>query len=845
MRRANSTAAWRPYLAVFLEATRKAARLSDGWTAPPARPLIPLTAAFTLGIAAETFLLVGPLGWIGIVGLALLGAAAAWWLRSHRVFWLLAILSFFCVGGQAAAVAFLGNPPHHLSRLPEELLASPVRLEGWVSAPPDPQPAEAGDAGDPEWTRFTVEVTRLQADERWVNVTGRARLTVAGAPLDVAYGDEVRGLFQLRHPRKFRNPGAFDYPAYLATRGIFLEGWAREPLEIAAGSRGSPMLSGIFHLRRLLLRRLEAAMPASQAALLRAVVLGDRSGLTPSVNQRFLDSGTYHILAISGLNVSLLAGTLFGFFRLLRLSSRVGAAAAALLVTGYAVLAGAGPSVVRAAVMADVYLAAVVLDRRADLLNSLALSALLLLWWNPRFLGDVGFQLTYLATLGIILVLPHCQASLQRFPRPLRFVGDSVAITLAATVMTLPVLAGAFNRVAPVSIAANIAIVPVSGMITALGVAASAAFAVLPSGLSWLNVANGWLADLLVALAGWFASWPWSSVRVYTPMPGMVIAYYAGVAACVLAAASRGRQARLRRRWACWLALACALLLAGQVVHRLFPGQERAGIRLTLLDVGQGEAILIEAPGKRRMLVDTGGLPGMGPDTGLQVVAPYLWHEWIGRLDVLVLTHPERDHVGGVPAVLRTFEVGEVWSGEITSARSFGVWVQEYLRLRKIPLRIVAAGSPVLRWGDTAVEVLHPGGTPGGDMPAGGRRRLSANDQALVLRISLGDRTALLTSDIEREGEAALLRDGGSIRAQVLTVPHHGSRTSSTWPFLDAVRPEVALLSVGYRNRYHHPHPEVLDRYATLGIRLLRTDRDGAIRVEMNHGRVWAHPLQE
>jgi competence protein ComEC len=248
----------------------------------------------------------------------------------------------------------------------------------------------------------------------------------------------VRGRFRLRHPRRFDNPGAFDYPAYLASQGIFLEGWTSEPVETRATPHGSRILAAVFRVRALLLQRMDAAMPAAEAGLLKATVLGDRSGLTPEMNRAFLDSGTFHVLAISGLNVSLLAGALFALLRLARASPRLAAGASAILVTCYAALAGASASVIRAAVMADVYLLAIVLDRRGDLLNSLALSALAILWWNPCGLQDVGFQLTYLATFGIILVLPRCERGFAAVRRPLRWVIESVAITVAATAMTLP-----------------------------------------------------------------------------------------------------------------------------------------------------------------------------------------------------------------------------------------------------------------------------------------------------------------------------------------------------------------------------------------------------------------------
>ncbi len=617
------------------------------------RPLLPLAAALSTGIAVERALSLQPAVWMAaLLGLLLL-AGGLWWTGARRLVSLALILTFAGLGGQAMSHALFGQRPHHLSRLPDDYLAAPVPLEGWVVAPPDPQPAERRDSPNPENTRFVIEVTRLRLGETWVGTTGQARLTVVGEPLEVRYGDEVRGQFRLRHPRRFDNPGSFDYPAYLATQGIFLEGWTREPVEIVRASRGSAILNFVLGLRFLLLQRLDATMPPVEAGLLKATLLGDRSGLSPEMNQAFLNSGTYHILAISGLNVSILAGALFGLFRLLRLSPRLGALFSAVLVTLYAALAGGSASVIRAAVMADAYLAAVVLDRRADLLNTVALSALALLWWNPRFLFDVGFQLTFLATLGIVLVLPRCEAMLARLPRILRWLLESVLITLAATAMTLPVLAGAFNRVAPVSVLANMPIVPLSGLITALGTAASACLIVTPGGVPWLNQLNGWLVDLLYGTARWFAAWPGSTFRVYTPTPAMLVAYYATLAFLLAGCSPTSESTTLRRRRRLrrlrWGALLCLLVLVAQIGWRLHSTDDGRAVRMTLLDVGQGEAIVLRLPGERRMLVDAGGLPGNHFDIGAQVVAPYLLHEWIDRLDVLVLTHADQDHSGGAP----------------------------------------------------------------------------------------------------------------------------------------------------------------------------------------------------
>ena len=806
-------------------------------------PLVPLAAVFGLGIALAPWLPLRSAGWAGAAVLALALSVVGPWVRAPYLRWPGLAVGFLCLGVQAALVTEREAPQHHLSRLPEARLGDPVLVEGWVTLPPDPHPPDTRDTRDVERARFVAELTHLTLDGRRVATVGRARLTVVGSLSDLHYGDEIRGRFRLRHPRRFNNPGTFDYPAHLASQGVFLEGWTREPVEVAEGPQGSGLVAAIFRVRTLLLQRFDAAMPPAEAGLLKATVLGDRSGLTPEMNRAFLDSGTYHILAISGLNVSLLAGAFFGVLRLLRVSPRMAAGASALLVTFYAALAGAGASVIRAAVMTDVYLLAVVLDRRADLLNSLALSGLAILWWNPRFLHDVGFQLTYLATLGIIVVLPRWQSRLTSVSRPLRWILESMAITVAATVMTLPVLATSFNRVSPAGLLANIPIVPLSGLITGLGTAACASFLVVPAGLFWLNQINGWLVDALFELARWFGSFPWSSLRVYTPTPGMLLWYYAalGLVLCAFLPVPRMGRWGGSRRWAGWAAAGCSVILALHVVWRLYPATDEARVRLTLLDVGQGEAIYLEMPGRSRMLVDAGGMLGDGLDIGQRVIAPFLWHEWVDRLDVLVLTHPESDHIGGAASVLRTFRVGEVWTGGSSAVSPMDVWIQEYVRYRRIPYRVVSAGDPPFRWGGATVQVVHPAAPGTGDSAPRSGRELGPNDRSIVLRVQMDDQAILLTGDLGREGEAALLRTGTALRAQVLKVPHHGSRYSSTDAFVRAVSPQTALVSVGHRNPFGHPHPEVLARYQEAGVRLWRTDRDGAVTVEMRSGesRVW------
>jgi competence protein ComEC len=266
---------------------------------------------------------------------------------------------------------------------------------------------------------------------------------------------------------------------------------------------------------------------------------------------------------------------------------------------------------------------------------------------------------------------------------------------------------------------------------------------------------------------------------------------------------------------------------------RLAGPADAGRLRLTMLDVGQGEAMLVELPGHRRILVDAGRMGPGGFDLGARVVTPFLLHEWIGSLDALVLTHPDADHIGGAVSLLRTFPVAEVWSGDTPETSLDLLWVEEALRRWRIPQRIVSRASPPVRWGEGVVEVLHPAPRRPAPGPIADGGPMRSNEESVVLAISLGGQRALLTGDLGPLAEGALVRRSRPLRAQVLKVAHHGSRVSSSPAFLDAVRPEVALVSAGRHNRFHHPHPEVVARLQERGVQILRTDLDGTIVVEM------------
>jgi len=792
------------------------------------RPLVPLAVAYLLGIlladrfAFPLLLLLGLFTAILVLSVFLLLCKGSPLILTGLV------LLLFLLLGTARFTSLAGPyPPWHLTRLPEALLREGLILEGVVVAPP-----EQGGPKEPGRLRLILRVEKIGLFGRSASAEGRARVTILKATKEYHYGDRIRGVFQLRHPRGFLNPGLFDRQRFLAAQGIHLEGWAEDDrsLVVFQGGEGNPVLARIYTLRTHLLSAFDRVFPQGQAALLKAILLGDRSSLSEEMNEAFLRSGTYHILAISGLNVSLLAGALFLALTVLGVPLRIRAFLSLGLVTGYAALAGGSPSVVRAALMTDVYLLALLLEREGDLLNTLALSAFLLLLWNPFFVFEVGFQLTFVATFSILLVVER--VPFQGIPRPWRWLLASVLVSSAAFFGTLPILVGTFHRASPIGLLANLPIVPLTGLLTTAGMALGVLLLVFPEGFWPLDLFVGFLVEALLFLAKLFAAFPYGSLTLYPPTPPMIVLYY------LLMFGLLSWQAR----WARGLIPFAVVALSCTVILRLLPLPGRE-LLSTFLDVGQGDAILVELPCRKTILVDGGGLAYGDFDIGEQVVVPYLRSRWIRRLDLVILSHPHPDHLNGLLAVLKELSVREFWEAGYPAASPFYRALVETAHIKGIHHRVVGAGFGTEVCPGVRVEVLHP--TPSFLQSSSRRRSSSVNNSSLVLKLRYKNVAFLLTGDIEEEAEVELLKQRAALQADILKVPHHGGKTSSMWAFLQGVRPKGAVISVGIRNRFGHPHPEALVRYQEIGAKVYRTDQDGAVVLSTDGHRILGRTFRE
>jgi len=656
--------------------------------------------------------------------------------------------------------------------------------------------------------RLVEPVATGSSGERWLRLrgapeasrTGSARpatirLSVEGdeeqlvARVDrLARGDRVRVWCRLRRPGPPRLPGG-PGPAAPRWTGADAVGRVKSGrlVERLERERATPLTDRLVAAAR---RRLDRTLGESGAErdLTGAMLLGERSRLTPDLRRLLRDGGMLHVTAISGLHVGIVAWLLLLFLARSRLGAWPTLLVTVCLLGGFAQAVGGRPSVVRAACGASVMLAGRCIGREGDPLNGLCLLAAVLAIGEPLLIGQAGFQLTFLAAAGIVALSESIARSV---PLP-RYLARAVGISAAAYLATAPAVAFHFGWLAPVALLSNLVAVPLCSVSLGAGYAA-----MLFTDVPWLGPAlggvTGWAATALLSTARWAAALPAGGFCV-APPAGEVLAASYGLLA--------------------WL---------GSGAGKRPPPPSHAEV--DLIDVGQGQAVLLRGREGARLLVDAGGSHQPGFDPGERRVLPHLIAHGGRRLDVLVISHEDVDHAGGAFALLREIEVGELWIGPdahrtprgsalIRSAHAHGVAVV----LAEAGARRVVGGLPV--------RVLAP------ERAGDGANR---NDRSVVLLVGEAPARLLVPGDLEGPGEEALLAAHASLGSEALVVAHHGSRHSTSSAFLSAVRPRWALISAGRRNRFQHPHPEVLERLDRFDASVLRTDRRGTVRLRADH----------
>lgn len=720
--------------------------------------------------------------------------------------------------------------------------------------------------------QFTLELAR----------NARARVTLITRegenPPVLRYGQLAEMEARIRPLRNFHNPGAFDYEAYAARSGVYWTASVRPggEIKVKPGRCGSRWLAAIFAIRTEALNRIERLYSKSPYAtgIMEATLIGESSKLERIWTDHFRRTGTYHMLVIDGLHISILAAFLLFLLRLCfvpELEALVSTAAGAWL---YAAVSGWNAPAIRAAGGFTLFLIARYFYRRVRLLNLLAAAAIVYLIFDPGQIFEAGFQLSFLSVAAIgALAVPLLEATSAPYYRGLRGIAEEsrdprmppraaqfrlelrllaetvhyylllpqnwllralalsvrlvfyayeLAVISAVIQIALAVpMALYFHRISISAFSANILAVPLLGLVVPLG------FLAILTQSGMVAQAAGWLLTAGEKVADWHAGWE-PAWRVPDPPLWLGIAF--SVSLLLLAWSMR------RSRSFIWCCAAVVCFLFALLYRHPFPPATRDGeLELTAIDVGQGDSLLIAFPDSKLMLIDGGGVLSFGRktkprlDTGEDVVSPYLWRRSISKLDIVALTHAHDDHARGLPAVIENFHPSELWTGATPASEAWSD-VEREARAEKVKIVAMRSGR-TFDFGGTRIDILSP--PPDyvpGDIPT--------NNDSLAMRITYKRRSFLLTGDMEKPMELRLLADGQPLDADVLKVGHHGSNTSSIDPFLDAVHPSFAVISDGFENSFHHPHPQVLARLARHQAAIFRTDLEGLISVRTDGQRI-------
>lgn len=803
------------------------------------KPVILITLSFLSGLFLGHAALYFPFT-IAVLALAAL-LVSGLLVRSERLsLRQFALISLPCALGIVSYICSAAClPPDHYSRLPPSDKAAHT-LTGRIVSPLD---------RDPGRSSFIVELRELDS----APASGKVRVNVRDEQTDLGFGDAIRLFGRLYWPRGLNNPGGFDYPAFLAARGIYGTASLKDSGSIELVHRGRGIFRTIQDWRERIRRSFRTSTTGPGSAVLQAMVLGEEGDLTDEIRDRFMAAGVTHILSISGSHLGLVALICFGLMRWLmfllpegmyhRLTihadpKKIAAWLTIPPVVFYAILAGGQVATLRSLIMILSALAAVILDRENGLLYSLAAAALLILIVSPQAVFDISFQLSYISvlTIGSVVTLwNELQIKADGMIRKLRnSAALLIIISLCTSLAVGPLVAHYFNQVSLAGVISNMIVVPFAGIVVVpLGLGAG----ILSLFLHRLPLPgiNQFAADLFYGIVSFFSRLPFAEFHPPSPSAPWLLLY-----SIFLVSAWGCVRARLRFAFKPFQSssgvskiLVTAAAASGAVLLFLFalsffPGHRA---RVSFIDVGQGDCALVELPSGKNILIDGGGTYDGRFDIGRRVVAPLLWNKGIRKLDLVILSHPHPDHMNGLAFIIKKFRVSEIWeNGQDPGTaryRDFKRLVEE----RKIPCRVATGEAETAHIGEAEVRVLHP--ARGFSFPDR-KAYVTENNHSLVVRVTADGNVFLFPGDIEAGAEDALVRQyGHDLKCDLLKVPHHGSKSSSAEKFVSMTRPAIAVITVGRGNPYRQPSEDVIARYETHGAHVYRTDKHGAIVVAM------------
>ena len=813
------------------------------------RPVIPLLLAMMLGIAAGAWFPGYGMWMVAVASLCM--AALIYLIRKEKTARVIPMLLLLALGNLSIQPwAAPGFPANHIIHFTGRHF---WRITGVIVE---------SDAGPLKRQKCILRTEILERNRKTFAVKGRIRLTVSGNDPKLSEGDRIVFKGRIRPIRNFNNPGGFDYQRYMAFKDVWGSAYvsADKLIRIERNTeKGISMV--IADARGRISNLIDRIKDTEPKGVLKALIVGDRNAISLELRKAFNRVGAGHLLAISGLHIGIIAAVSFFIFKwilsyikffLSHAWTKKGAVLlSAVPVVIYGLLSGMSPSTQRAVIMVMVFLTAFLFEREHDLINTLAIAALLILIVRPPCLFSISFQLSFAAVFAILYGLskiPKLRWADQNKTR--KQIWTKIIIKLYyffvtsffAVAGTLPLVMYYFNQVSLVGLPANIIFIPLIGFVVVpMGILAVFISPLTTSGALILLKAASAVLEPVIKIITVISGWSFAAIKTVTPNILEIVCFYALFWALLnLKSAQTETSPDLNRaqsrhnktsihKPAVIVALLTVFVFSADAGYGVYRRYWRDDLRVTMIDVGHGNATLLELPYGQTMLVDGGGFPDNRLfDVGESIVAPLLWRKKIRTVDTLVLSHANSDHLNGLIYIADHFHVKQVWLNH-ESADTFGYRMfMETIKKNHIHLPAYRDIIGAHAINGARIDILYPPADFHDKNKTETWRNL--DNDSLVLKASLGHISFLFPGDIKAPAEYNLVSTiGNRLKCTVLLAPHHGSKTSSTQRFLEKVAPEVVVISSRYKSRFGFPHPSVLKRYQKMGCRVLETALDGAV----------------
>lgn len=763
------------------------------------RPLLIFVISFIVGIIS--FIIINSIFFIFLISICLSFILLIIIYNNKNLTWIFAGIFLFYIAGAAEYCFFREIKLGTFA----EFEGSEVELTGFINSESDK---------NEKTVNYVVKTEKLKSFNKVCNVKEKILIS-AYMPdskfMEMDYGQKIIVRGKLEIPEKSRNPGGFDYRKYLAQKGVYGTVFInQDDLIILKTKQKASIYKSALLVKNRIIDSINRNFSKKHASLLNAMMIGYKNDLDDDLRNSMERAGIVHIMAVSGMHAAFIMIPFYMLFYLIRCNKKTANFIMIFLLIFYAYITGFTASVTRAVIMAVIVLTARLINRESDILTSVSLAALLILVNNPYSIYGVGFQLSFSATLAIIFLHKKLRSIIKNINLP-KFFKDYFTVSASAQIGLIPLTAFYFNTISVIALLLNIIVIPIVQVVIFLGlfmVIFAQFSSVLTSILSFIIKS---LLNVLINITEFSAEIPLSCIKVITPSLLIILLYYLVLLFIVY-------RKKLHDKIKQVIILSSVFILILICIQNI-----PYGLEVIFLDVGQGDSIFIKTNSSRNILIDGGG------DEGERIVPDFLLDYGVNRVDVVVATHAHDDHIKGLIPVLRDFRVGCLILPGNSDIEAFES-ITEIAESKSIPIAVCYNGGYIKADKKTCFRILNP-------FMDYKISKSAFNNSSLVLKLKYGFSKFLFTGDIESETENMLIYNKINMKSDILKIAHHGSDTSTTELFIEAVSPAAGIISVG-RNHFGNPSKNVMKRLKENNIKTYRTDKDGAVIIKTNGSRI-------